>query len=65
MTGTPWAELLLGQRQYREGDMRGIWVRRNPVEIGVYLLAFLTYKLSIVGLALACWVWLLDIIKGG
>lgn len=45
--------------------MRGIWVRRNPVEIGVYLLAFLTYKLSIVGLALACWVWLLDIIKGG
>ena len=45
--------------------MRGIWARRNPVEIGVYLLAFLTYKLSIVGLALACWVWLLDIIKGG
>jgi len=27
--------------------MRGIWARRNPVEIGVYLLAFLTYKLSI------------------
>ena len=40
-------------------------VRRNPIEIGVYLLAFLLYKACIAGLALACWVWLLDIIKGG
>lgn len=37
----------------------------NPIEIGVYLLAFLLYKACIAGLALACWVWLLDIIKGG
>jgi len=32
---------------------------------GLYLLAFLLYKACIAGLALACWVWLLDIIKGG
>ena len=42
------------------------WARsHNPIEIAVYGLAFLLYKACVAGLALACWVWLLDIIKGG